>query len=103
MFFDNIKIYSSLKPKMLVSTFGLALLVILILNLFFVLQLIESNIHNPYFNISAFKINRGYLVLCGKKFGMKIISNIVLLIFIWVLMLTHTLKSINKKNTLFFF
>lgn len=102
MFPENHKIDGNLKLQMLTSTFALALLVIFILNLFFLLKVISENIYHPDFIIAKLTIKKNYLMLNNQEFGLTVISNIILFVFIWFCMLIHTLKSMNKKIVTFF-
>lgn len=102
MFSENHKIDGNLKLQMLSSTFALALLVVFILNLFFLLKVIGENVYNPDFVVAKLTIKKNYLMLNNKEFGITVSSNIILFVFIWFCMLIHTLKSINKKIVAFF-
>lgn len=90
------KIEQSEKIKLLVSTFALAILIVLVGNVFLLLLYISQNIEEPTFQLTNLTFKNTYLMVNNEKVGFTLFFNLLGLFFLWLMMTYHTLKSIKK-------
>jgi len=90
------KIEPSEKIKLLVSTFALAVLIVVVANVFLLLLYISQNINEPTFQIITLSFDGSYLKINDEKVGFALFFNLIGLMILWVMMTYHTLKTIRK-------
>ena len=90
------KIEPSEKVKLLVSTFALAVLIVVVANVFLLLMYISQNINEPTFQIITLSFDGSYLTINDEKVGFALFFNLIGLLILWVIMTYHTLKTIRK-------
>lgn len=84
------------KSTFLLSTFLLAFYMIIALNMLVIIFYLSDIINQIDFDTISISIQKGYYVLNGKKIGIPILYSFVALILVWLLIIVHTLKVINK-------
>ena len=91
------KLEKKAKFGLLASTFALALFSVLVINaLIFIIYIMEI-INAPDFDTISLSFQQGYYTINGEKIGASIFFNFIGVLFVWVLMIFHTLKSIHKS------
>ncbi|WP_310554637.1 hypothetical protein [Flavobacterium sp.] len=93
------KIEKEVKYTLLLSTLGLSIYAILALNLLLITLNISELINEIDFDKISITFIDGFYALNGKKIGVSIFYNIIMLFIIWFLMILHTLKVIKKPIT----
>lgn len=91
------KLEKKAKMGLLASTFALALFSVLVINaLVFIIYIMEI-INEPDFDTISLSFKEGYYTINGDKIGASIFLNLIGVLFIWVLMIYDTLRSIHKS------
>lgn len=85
------------KCSLLTSTLALAIFVVVILNVLISIVYMLELINSPDFESIWFSIKGGYYTINNNKMGVSIFFNFVGAFILWILMVYHTLKSINKS------
>lgn len=90
------------KCSLLISTFFLAVFIIIALNIIMILVYIIQHIEQPDFDrlTLAFKNNR--LIINDEKVGFSIIQNGSVFLFVWLFLIIATVRAVNKKMTTYF-
>lgn len=85
------------KFSLLITTLALAIFVILIANILVATVFMLELINTPNYDSVLLSFKEGYYTINGKKMGVSIICNVIGILFLWSLMLYHTLRTINKS------
>jgi hypothetical protein len=91
------KLDKKAKIELLATTLALAIFVVLIVNVLISIVYVLELIKAPDFETIWFSFERGYYTINSKKMGVPIALNFIGVLFLWILMVFHTLKSINKS------
>lgn len=82
------------KYNLLITTFTLATFIVLVLNAFYAIIYMFDIIKESDFETISIAFKHGYYEINSKQIGVSIFFNIIGILFFWVLMLYHTIKSI---------
>ena len=91
------KLDKKAKFEMLATTLALAIFVVLVVNVLISIVYVLELIKAPDFEAIWFSFERGYYTINSKKMGAPIALNFIGVLFLWILMVFHTLRSINKS------
>ncbi|WP_300564969.1 hypothetical protein [Flavobacterium sp.] len=91
------KLDKKAKISLLTSTLVLAVFVIFVFNVLFSTVYFLELIKNPDFETINVSFKEGFYAINEKKVGVSIFFNMIGILIVWFLMLSHTLKSINKS------
>lgn len=90
------KLERQTKFSLLITTLALAMFVILIANALIVTVYLLELIKTPNYDSVLFSFKEGYYAINNIKMGVPIFWNVIGVLFLWALMVFHTLKTINK-------
>lgn len=82
------------KYNLLITTFALAAFMVLVLNVLYAIIYMLDLIKDPNFETISLTFNDGYYEINGKQMGVSIFFNSIGILFLWILMLYHTIKCI---------
>ena len=82
--------------KLLLSTFFLAFYMIFAFNLLIVIIYLSENVNHIDLDIISISTKKGYYVLNDEKIGIPILYSFLGLAIVWILIVLHTLKILNK-------
>jgi len=85
------------KLSLLARTLGLAIFVVLVLNVLISIVYILELIKAPDYDTISLSFNGGYYTINEEKMGASIAFNCIGILFLWFTMVVHTLKSINRS------
>jgi hypothetical protein len=91
------KLERQAKFSLLLTTLALAIFVVLIANILIATVYMLELINTPNYNSVLLSFKEGYYTINGKKMGVSIACNAIGILFLWGLMVYHTLKTINKS------
>jgi uncharacterized membrane protein SpoIIM required for sporulation len=89
------------KYNILVITFALSLFMAITINAFISMIYVSTTIQNVEHEFMSLSLNGGYYEVNGHKMGVPIFVNAIGVLFLWILMIVHTLKEIKRPNTSF--
>jgi hypothetical protein len=89
------------KYNVLLITFVLSLFIVITVNAFISMIYVSAVIQNVEHEFIALSLSEGYYEVNGHKMGVPIFVNIVAMLFLWILMILHTIKEINKPTSYF--
>jgi hypothetical protein len=80
--------------SLFITTFALAVFVMLVLNAVISVGYLLDLIKQPGFQNISLSFKEGYYVINDKKMGVSIVFNLFGILVLWFLMLYHTIRSI---------
>lgn len=86
------------KYSLFITTFALAVFVILVINVVVSIIYLLELIKEPSFETILVSYNEGYYTINNKKVGIPILVNVIGVFILWVLMLYHTIRSIYNLD-----
>ncbi|RTY95828.1 hypothetical protein [Flavobacterium sp. GT3R68] len=86
------------KFSLLTSTLGFAILILLIVNLLDLIMYMLLLLQEPSFDSIILSLKEGHYAINGKKMGLSLFYNFMVLLFLWALIIWHTLKTINNPS-----
>ena len=89
------------KYNVLLITFVLSLFIVITVNAFISMIHVSAVIQNVEHEFIAFSLSQGYYEVNGHKMGVPIFVNVVGVLFLWILMIMHTIKEIKRPSTSF--
>ena len=97
---ENIhKIDRQAKLNLLATTFALAVFTVLVLNVLISIMYLLELIKEPDYDSIWLSFQDGYYTINDNKMGVPIFFNCLGVLFFWMLMVFHTLKSIKRSIT----
>ena len=90
------KLETQTKFSLLITTLALAIFVILIGNTLISMIYILEWIKMPNYDSLLLSLKEGYYTINGQKMGVSIFWNVIGVLFLWGLMVYHTLRTINR-------
>lgn len=93
------KVYQQRRNKcsLIVSTFFLAVFILIALNIIMILFYIIQNIEQPDFDRLTMAFKNGRLIINDEKVGFSILQNSYIFMFVWLFLIIATVRVINKK------
>lgn len=95
------KLETQTKYNVLLITFVLSLFLVITFNAFVSMIYVAAVIQDVKHEFIEFSYREGYYEVNGQKMGVPIIVNVVVIFFLWMLMIRHTLKEIAKPTASF--
>lgn len=92
------KLDSKAKFSLLTTTLGFAILILVILNLSNLILYILLLLQEPNFDSILLSFKEGHYAVNDKKMGLSLFYNLVGLLGLWIIIIWHTLKTINNPS-----
>ena len=86
------------KFSLLTTTLGFAILILVIVNLLDLIMYILLLMQEPAYDSVILSFKEGYYTVNDKKMGISLFYNFIGMLCLWVLIIWHTLKSINNPT-----
>ena len=86
------------RKKLFISTFVLAIVVMLVINaIVLLIHILEMN-NNPAFEVITFTFRDSSYIINNEKMGISLGYNLLGIIIVWLIMLYHSVKTIYNVN-----
>lgn len=102
MIVQNLNTNRQNRFSLLVSTLLVALFIVISLNIVFILFYTLKNMNQPFFDILTLTFKDGFLIINDEMVGFSVYSNLMLLLFLWLVMIYSTLRAINRNIMTYF-
>lgn len=86
------------KFSLLTSTLGFAILILLIINLLDLIMYLLLLLQEPNFDFIFLSFKEGHYAINDKKMGLSLFYNLMVMLGLWVMIIWHTLKTINNPS-----
>ena len=91
-------IENPIKKKLFISTFVLAIVVMMVINaIVLLIHILEMN-NNPAFEGITFTFRDSNYIINSEKMGISLGYNFLGIIIVWLIMLYHSIKTIYNIN-----
>ena len=86
------------RKKLFISTFVLAIVVVMVINaIVLLIHILEMN-NNPAFEVITFTFRDTSYIINSEKMGISMGYNLLGIIIVWLIMLYHSVKTIYNIN-----